>query len=170
MVVALAREEFGDGASTTPESEQPEDERRPRLNVARGSADPGELDRLSILVAEDDDALRSTLAEILGAAGFNVTTVEDGQATLEKLDTEPVNILLLDLHMPRVDGITVLDRISAPPPVVVVHSAFEYYSPRELERKSGAKVFRYLRKPVAPPELMSTIEQAVAELRRIESD
>jgi hypothetical protein len=50
---------------------------------------------------------------------------------------------------------------------VIIHSAFEFFSPDELRRGVGSKVFRMIRKPIPPPELLSAVSEAVAELERL---
>ncbi|WP_158045961.1 response regulator [Skermanella pratensis] len=59
-----------------------------------------------VLLAEDDPAVRAFVSRALGHAGFAVTDVEDGQQALQALDTEPYDLLVADIVMPVVDGIT----------------------------------------------------------------
>lgn len=88
----------------------------------------------------------------------------DGERALQILRERRVDVLILDLHLPRVDGVTVLHQIGPPPPIVIVHSAFEFYSPDQVGRDVGQRVFRMLRKPVPPPQLLSAVAEAVAAL------
>lgn len=120
---------------------------------------------VTVLVAEDDDQLRETLAEIIALRGYRVIEAADGERALEQLSSEDVEVLILDLHMPKVDGLAVLEELDAPPPAVILHSAFELYSPEQL-RQMGleGKVFRSLRKPVPPPVLLSSVAEAVEQL------
>ncbi|MGH9029582.1 MAG: response regulator [Acidimicrobiales bacterium] len=140
----------------------------PFTNTSAAGGEQGEQVVRRVLIAEDDESMRSTLNEILTTVGYSVAEAGDGEAALATLTSEPVDILVLDLHMPRMDGMTLLQRIDPPPPVVLVHSAFEFYAPLELQRQVGPKVFRYLRKPVSPPQLMSALEDAVTELEGID--
>jgi hypothetical protein len=64
------------------------------------------------------------------------------------------------------DGVELLRRTDPPPPVVIIHSAFEFYSPLEVRAQVGSKIFRYLRKPVPPLEFLSTVKDALDELGR----
>lgn len=119
----------------------------------------------TVLVAEDDDELRETLAQIIALHGYRVIEASDGERALEQLTTEHVAVLLLDLHMPKVDGLAVLEAIGPPPPAVILHSAFELYSPEQLRQMGlDGKVFRSLRKPVPPVVLISSVEEAIARL------
>lgn len=119
----------------------------------------------TVLVAEDDDQLRETLTEIISLRGYRVIEASDGEEALEQLAAEHVEVVILDLHMPKVDGLAVLEELHAPPPAVILHSAFELYSPDQL-RQMGleGKVFRSLRKPVPPVDLISSLEEAVEQL------
>ncbi len=120
--------------------------------------------RRRVLVAEDNSALRESLDDLLSAEGYIVVEAEDGEAALDLLADSPVDVLLLDLAMPRIDGLELLRRIEPPPPVVVIYSAFEYFEPREVEQEVGAKVFRALRKPVSPSQLIDTVAASIMEL------
>lgn len=117
-----------------------------------------------VLIAEDDTSLRQTLTEILELEGHNCVQAEDGETALSILRDAPIDVLVLDLHMPRRDGVSLLEQIDPPPPVVVIHSAFEYYSPQEVERALGTKVFRWLRKPSAPSDLVAAVSAAIDTL------
>ena len=117
-----------------------------------------------VLVADDHQALRETLAHIMADEGYLVMEAEDGQAALDALAISPVDVLVLDLAMPNVDGIALLRRIDSPPPVVIVYSAFEYYTPDDVQSQVGSKVYRSLRKPVAPAVLVSVVADAMEEL------
>ena len=117
-----------------------------------------------VMIADDHEAMRETLADIMTAEGYLVVEAEDGEAALDVLATSPVDVLVLDLAMPRMDGIELLKKITPAPPVVVIYSAFEYYTPDDVGSQVGSKVFRTLRKPVDPAQLLSTVADAIEEL------
>ena len=130
-----------------------------------GVAGVAERQAVTVLLAEDDDRLRETLAEIIAMRGYRVIEAADGERALEQLSAEQVEVLILDLHMPKLDGLEVLERLEGPRPVVILYSAFEFYSTDQL-RQLGleGKVFRSLRKPVPPPVLLSSVEEALGHL------
>ena len=113
-----------------------------------------------VLVAEDDRGLRETTSDILTGEGFDVVEAADGEAALAVLAGASVDVLVLDLAMPRVNGVEVLRRIEGPPPVVIVCSALVLFDEDELREQVGYKLFRVLRKPVRPEELISAVAQA----------
>lgn len=117
-------------------------------------------ERKVVLVVDDDDAVRTTLCELLESDGYIVVEAQDGEEALSVLSSETVDLMLLDLAMPRLDGFGVLREMESPPPLVIVNSAFEYFSEEEIRERVVAKVFRYLHKPVPPQELLDEVKSA----------
>ena len=111
-----------------------------------------------VLVCDDDEGVRSTVAEILRRAGYRVLEAQDGEMALEMLGQEHVSALILDIRMPRRDGVALLDALESPPAVLLV-SAFSVEP--AVRARIGPKVFRYLRKPVQPERLLDILAAAV---------
>jgi two-component system response regulator VanR len=122
----------------------------------------------TVLIVEDEPAVRDTLKVIFRLQGYETVEAEDGEVALQILSTRYVDVLILDLHLPKLNGVSLLQQIDPPPPMVIVHSAFEFYSPDEIGKGIGSKVFRMIRKPIPPPQLLSAVSAAVAELERLE--
>lgn len=114
------------------------------------------------MVAEDDAALRETLVAMLESDEHEVIEAEDGEMALELMKVIDFNVLLLDLHMPKVDGLGVLSQIHVSSPRVVVYSALEYYDRVSLCERFGDSITAVLQKPVHPRVLVSTVESACA--------
>ncbi|HML01310.1 MAG TPA: response regulator [Acidimicrobiales bacterium] len=122
--------------------------------------------RRTVLVADDDAALRETLADILDES-YDVLQAADGEEALRQVLRRPVDVLILDMAMPKRDGISVLQALGPPPPKVIVLSAFAYYSPEDIDRMGlGRKVTRAFQKPAPPAELLAAVAEAVEELGR----
>lgn len=66
---------------------------------------------LHILVAEDDAVLRDLYVKKFRLSGYDVRTAENGQEALQMLEKEAPDLLLLDLHMPMMDGFQVLEAL-----------------------------------------------------------
>jgi CheY-like chemotaxis protein len=116
--------------------------------------------RNRVLVVDDDEALRTSAAAILRSCGYAITEAEDEEAALASLASQPVDVMVLDLRMPKKNGDEVLAALAEPPVVVVVSA----YAPEEqLLDRVGSKIFKYLRKPVPPAKLMATVEEALEE-------
>lgn len=121
-----------------------------------------------MLIVEDEPAVRETLKVIFQLQGYETVEAEDGEIALQILSNRYVDVLILDLHLPKLNGVSLLQQIDPPPPMVIIHSAFEFYSPDEIGKGIGSKVFRMIRKPIPPPQLLSAVSAAVAELERLE--
>ncbi len=81
----------------------------PAIRVDRGWSNDGWSNEMAsgrVLVAEDDKSVRDSLVRALTFEGYDVTTAEDGaEALMAVLDTQP-DVILLDVLMPHVDGLT----------------------------------------------------------------
>ncbi len=126
----------------------------------------------TVLVADDDEALRETMADILAIEGYDVLQAADGEEALAQvLLHDSVDVLILDMAMPKRDGLSVLEDLGPAPPKVIVLSAFAYYGPEDIDRMGlGRKITRSLRKPVPPVRLLAAISEAVEELDRDTED
>jgi len=110
------------------------------------------------LVVDDDADVRWTVAEVLRSAGFTVAEAEDGEVALSLLSSERYRMVLLDLRMPRRDGVSVIDAMDEVPPVIV-HSAYSLDA-ADRERLSS-RVVDYLHKPVSPQKLLRAVESVL---------
>ena len=119
--------------------------------------------RPSVLLVEDDAEVRTSVAEILELEGFSVDTAVHGQQALDKLRSGAVpNVLLLDLMMPVMNGLELLQHLRAEselraPPVIVL-SANRGYEAEDLG------VAAVVRKPFDIDELGELIAAAAQEV------
>src|SRR5690242_16759330 len=129
----------------------------------------------SVLICDDDELLHEAIGDHLQAEGYAVLTVEDGGAALQAIDEALPDVVVLDLHMPRVDGFTVLRRVRelhASLPVIVMTGHGGISSAIEAT-KLGASA--YLCKPFDPNELSLHLQRALHpphaddELRTLDS-
>jgi DNA-binding response OmpR family regulator len=116
------------------------------------------------MLVEDDKAVRTSLATILRNAGYLVVEAEDGFVGLDRLRERHARVVILDLGVPVLDGFGFLERLdSPPPPWVIVYSAFGLYSSEDLSARFDNKVFRSLRKPIPPNDLIAAVADAMRE-------
>ena len=111
--------------------------------------------RNCILVVDDDQDLLLFLGERLHALGYDVLTAGNGKEGLELLHSQSVNGVLLDLHMPVMGGMTMLEKLGNPlenPPVIVM-SAIGNRS--ELLEAISKGALDWLIKPIDQDELAS---------------
>ena len=111
-----------------------------------------------VMVVDDEEPVRTSVAEILRAAGYSVAEAVDGQDALDMLESGSVTVLLLDIRMPRRTGIEVLQALDSPPNVILM-SAYRFEG--EDKRSVGHKVFSHLMKPVAPRQLLDEVRAAI---------
>ena len=131
----------------------------------------------TILVADDQLANRGLMEEILRGEGFDVVTVPDGVVALETLSESQVDLVLLDVLMPRMNGLEVCQFIKANPetyliPVILVTSLSD-----KQDRLEGIRVGAddFLTRPIDRAELLARVRSLVKlksrtdELERAES-
>ena len=126
----------------------------------RGRA--GEVADLRILVAEDETIIRLDLREILERAGFEVCAeARDGEEAVALAESEKPDLAILDVKMPRLDGIEAARRILTERPIPIV--MLTAYGQQELvSRAVEAGVFGYLVKPFRETDLLPAIAAARA--------
>ena len=97
---------------------------------------------IRILLAEDDQAMRTYLARALQNAGYNVTDVDRGTAALPLLEREHFDLLLSDIVMPEMDGIELAQRCAevSPTTKVMFITGFAAVSLRASREAPHAKV------------------------------
>jgi two-component system, response regulator PdtaR len=113
---------------------------------------------LRVCVAEDEAIIRMDLVEILTEAGYEVAgSVGDGEAAVELVDTCKPDVLLVDIAMPRLDGLAVTRQVAARTAVVVI-TAFE--QPALIDEATRAGAMGYLVKPVGRGDVQAAVEIA----------
>ncbi len=132
-----------------------------------------EARQLRVVVAEDEALIRLDLVEMLREEGYDVVgEAADGEEAVRLATALRPDVVMLDVKMPVLDGITAAERIVAAriAPVVMLTA----FSQRQLvERARDAGVMAYLVKPFTQGELVPAIELAVgryAEITTLESE
>ena len=128
--------------------------------------DDSELPRPAgvILIVENEDSNRRLIEQILGFAGYQYLSATNGQEALEVLDHAHIDLVLLDLVMPVLDGYETTGIIRARPdtaamPVVAV-TASAMPGDRELALSAGCT--EYLSKPYRPGQLLDMVKRMLA--------
>ena len=115
----------------------------------------------SILIAEDEAVLRSSLAELLTEEGYDVIQAQHGKAAHEIVLQRPVDLVLTDIRMPEMDGAALLGHLQkiAPQTPVIVMTAFGTVESAVAAMRSGA--YDYLLKPVNFDDLLMKVARAL---------
>jgi two-component system response regulator AtoC len=127
---------------------------------------------MRILIVDDDASLRQSLALLLKESGYAVEADADPVHALERAGSEQFDLILCDVRMPAMDGLTFLRRYRAAggSAILVMMSAFGGEDAALEAMREGA--YDYLSKPFRPDEVVLTIRKAVEReglLREVES-
>jgi DNA-binding NtrC family response regulator len=116
----------------------------------------------TILIVDDNSALRESLAETVAGLGHRPLSAASGQEALARLECEAVDAVLLDLRMPEMDGIEVLRRLRDNPkrPPVVILTAFASAENTIEAMRLGA--FDHLTKPIGRDDLDALLQRMFA--------
>ena len=114
-----------------------------------------------VLVVDDDDVIRQLITVNLELEGFEVVPAVDGQDALDKVKDAHVQVVTLDVMMPRVDGWEAAARLRADPETahikVILLSARAQES--DIQRGERIGVDAYLTKPFDPDELIDVVRR-----------
>jgi DNA-binding NtrC family response regulator len=118
-----------------------------------------------ILIVEDDNTIRVTVGNFLARQGFSVELAENGQQALTLLKEKTFALLLLDLHLPDMNGLDILEKIQASDdqPLVVIMTAYPEVRTAVAALKAGA--YDYINKPFDLEDLQELIRRAMETQR-----
>lgn len=118
-----------------------------------------------ILIIDDEESIRSTLSDILEDEHHTTTQCESAEEGLQKFAREEFDLVLLDVWLPGIDGITALQRISAvrnAPPVIVISGHGNVETAVKATRLGA---YDFLEKPLSLERVLLTVNHALAERR-----
>jgi CheY-like chemotaxis protein len=125
----------------------------------------------SVVIADDDPDVAKVLARVVRALGHDARTASNGVEALELLRAQPADLLLSDIDMPQMDGVTLVSHVRAEAlaPVRILLTANARLDTAIKAINSG-EIHRYIQKPWKHTELVATLEEAflrVEDLSRI---
>jgi len=115
----------------------------------------------TILVADDNDASRELIREVLEMSGYDVVEAADGQAALKRARESAPDLVLVDIQMPRLDGYAVLRELRADPRLskLYVVALTAYAMQGDRDRALNAGFDGYITKPVEIASLRQEIKK-----------
>ncbi|HSH46910.1 MAG TPA: sigma-54 dependent transcriptional regulator, partial [Longimicrobiales bacterium] len=119
----------------------------------------------SVLIVDDEANIRRMLRGLLEAEGYHVAEAADGGAGVESAATGDPDVVLMDLAMPRLDGMTALQRLAERRPEIPVVMMSGRATLKDAVEATRLGAFHFIEKPLAPEAVLATVSGAV-ELRR----
>jgi DNA-binding response OmpR family regulator len=115
----------------------------------------------SILVVDDEPVARKSLTDILKLEGFNVNSVPNGQAAVEYVRTHHVDLVIVDLRMPGMDGLEVVQVVNqlSPDTEVIVLTAFG--TTETAIQALRLRIHDYLLKPASPAQILTSVRKGL---------
>jgi DNA-binding response OmpR family regulator len=120
-------------------------------------------DRPRVLVVDDEASIRDLLAKTLALAEYDVDLAQDGRVALERLRSQPYDLLITDLRMPGIDGLGVIRearRLRTDIPVIIITG---YSSESSAIEAVNLGVSGYLTKPFRIPKVLAVAAKALGE-------
>lgn len=114
----------------------------------------------SVLIGDDTDHVRRLISVILSRHGYELREAEDGQATLDELNRARPDLLILDVHMPGLDGLEVLKHVRADPGLAETRVLLLTGGVEALDSDWGQRVGAdaHLAKPFEADALLTTVQ------------
>lgn len=117
--------------------------------------------KFNILVVDDEPVSRKSLTDILRLEGYNVASVPNGQAAIEYIRTHHVDLMVVDLRMPGMDGlevVQVVNQIASDTEVIVLTA---YGSTETAIQALRLRIHDYLLKPAPPAQILTSVKKGL---------
>jgi len=118
------------------------------------------MSKIKVLLVDDEEAYVKTLAERMEMRDVGSRVALSGEEALEMLEEEPPDVMVLDLRMPGIDGMEVLERVKKKHPQIEVIILTGHGSDREEKEARRLGAFEYLQKPADTRQLLRTVRAA----------
>ena len=115
----------------------------------------------NILVVDDEPVARQSLSDILKLEGYLVTSAPNGQAAVEYVRTHPVDLMIVDLRMPGMDGLEVVQVLNQIAPDTEVILLTAYGSTETAIQALRLRIHDYLLKPASTAQIIASVKKAL---------
>jgi DNA-binding response OmpR family regulator len=116
----------------------------------------------NILVVDDEPVARQSLTDILRLEGHNVTSAPNGQAAVEHVRTHPIDLMIVDLRMPGMDGLEVVQVVNQISPETEVILLTAFGSTETAIQALRLRIHDYLLKPASPTQVLASVKKGLA--------
>jgi DNA-binding response OmpR family regulator len=115
----------------------------------------------SILIVDDEPVTRKSLTDILRLEGYNVNAVPNGQAAVEYVRTHHVDLMVVDLRMPGMDGLEVVQVVNQLAPDTEVILLTAYASTETAIQALRLRIHDYVQKPAPPAQIVNSVKKGL---------
>ena len=116
----------------------------------------------NILVVDDEPVARQSLTDILKLEGYIVSAVANGQAAVEHVRTHTVDLMIVDLKMPGMDGLEVIQVINQTSPETEIILLTAHASMESAVQALRLQIHDYLSKPASPPQILASVKKGLS--------
>lgn len=124
-------------------------------------------EKKSILIVDDDESIRKSLSLILGKKGYETETAGTGREALKKAQGRFFNVALLDIKLPDIEGVELLEPLKKMHPAMIVFMITGYPSLETSVRTSLEGALAYITKPLNMDTVLTAVRKALEKQRLI---
>ena len=124
-----------------------------------------EPSRYKILIVDDEPSITDLLDSFLGSQGYLCETATDGKAALERVSQNHFDVVITDILMPEMDGITLTRKLSKQFPNLFIMVMTGYYDENSMERAIAAGAHEFIKKPFTLEEFDMRFQRMIREIR-----
>lgn len=115
----------------------------------------------TILVVDDEPVARQSMSDILKLEGYTVASAPNGHAAVEYVRMHPVDLVIVDLRMPGMDGLEVVQVVNQVSPETEVIILTAYGSTETAIQALRLRIHDYLQKPAAPTQVLASVRKGL---------
>ncbi len=116
----------------------------------------------NLLIVDDEPVARQSLSDILKLEGYNVAAVPNGQAAVEYVRMHAIDLMIVDLRMPGMDGLEVIQAVNQISPETEVILLTAYSSTESAVQALRLRIHDYLSKPASTAQILASIKKGLA--------
>ena len=129
------------------------------------------MDECTVLFVDDEKNVLTSLERLFIREPYHTRFANSGREALELLESEPAHVVVSDMRMPDMDGLTLLRQVKETwPDAIRIALSAHTGLPQVLASINTGEVYRYLTKPLSPPDEIITVVRQAIELYRLRRD